>query len=71
MLNLTKRKNRSRKSNYKIEKALCKLIGNVVCGKTNENMRSIINVKLVSNKKDYLDGHQCQTICHKKHLIMI
>ena len=71
MLNLTKRKNRSRKSNYKIEKALCKLIGNVVCGKTNENMRSIINVKLVSNKKDYLDGHQHQVICHKKHLIMI
>ena len=35
-------------------KALYKLIYNVVYAKTMKNLRSRINIKLVSNKKDYL-----------------
>ena len=35
-------------------KALHKLIGNAVYGKTMENLRNRIDVKLASNKKDFL-----------------
>ena len=35
-------------------KALYKLINNAIYGKTMENFRNRINLKLVSNKKDYL-----------------
>ena len=38
----------------KVGKALYKLLNNIVHGKTMENLRYIINVRLVSNKKDYL-----------------
>ena len=35
-------------------KALCKLINNAVYGRTMENLRKRIDVRLVSNKKGYL-----------------
>ena len=49
MLNLIQKKNDGNDG-----KALYKLINNAVYGKTVENVRSRINVKLVRNKKDYL-----------------
>ena len=47
------RKNRSRK-NDKHGNALYKLMNNAVYGKTIESLGNRIDVKLVSNKKDYL-----------------
>ena len=46
--------NRSRKNGDKDVKPLCKLMNKAVYGKTTENLRNWIDVKLVSNKKDYL-----------------
>ena len=48
--------NRSRKNVDKDGKALYKLMTNAVCGKTMENLRNRIDVKIVSNKKYYLKG---------------
>ena len=53
MLNSTQKKNRSRKNRDKDVKALYKLMKDAV-HKKKENLRNRINVKLVSNKKDYL-----------------
>ena len=52
-------------------KALYKLMNNAVYGKTMENLRNRIDVKFVSNKKDYLNGHPNQAICHTKYLTII
>ena len=50
MLNLTHKKQRSRKNGGENWKALYKLITNAVYGKTIENVRNRIDVRLVSNK---------------------
>ena len=50
----TQKKNRSRKNCHKDRKALYKLMNNVVYRKLMENLRNIINLKILSNKKDYL-----------------
>ena len=42
------------KNGDKDGKVLCKLMNNAVYGKTVENLKNRIDVKLVSNKKDYL-----------------
>ena len=50
----TQKKNRSIKYGDKDRKALYKLMNNVVDRKLMENLRNTIDLKLVSNKKDYL-----------------
>ena len=42
------------KNGGKDEKALYKLMNNAVYGKAIENLRNRIDVKILSNKKDYL-----------------
>ena len=61
------KKNRSRKNGEKDGKALYKLMNNAVYGKTIENLRNRIDVKLVSNKKDYLKWtSKSSFMSHKK-----
>ena len=48
--NTNKRKN----AVYSFEKDFFKLINNSVCGKTMENLRKRISVKLINNSKDYV-----------------
>ena len=55
MLNSTHKKRiEAEKNGGKDGKELCKLMSNAVYGKTMENLRNKIDVKLVSNKKYYL-----------------
>ena len=61
------KKNRSRKNGEKDGKALYKLMNNAVYGKTIQNLRNRIDVKLVSNKKDYLKWtSKSSFMSHKK-----
>ena len=53
ILNSTHKKNRSSKNGDKDGKALCKSMDNAIYGKTMENARNVINVRLVNNKKTY------------------
>ena len=39
---------------------------NAVFDKTMEKLTNATDIRLVSNKKDYLNAHQNQVICHKK-----
>ena len=48
------KKNRSRKIGDKYRKGSYNLMNNAVYGKTMENWRKRIDMRLVSNKKDYL-----------------
>ena len=50
----TKKRIEAEKNNDKDGKALCKLINNAIYGKTMENLRNGIDVKLEHNGKDYL-----------------
>ena len=50
----TQKKNRSIKNGDKDRKALYKLMNNVVYRKLMQSLRNTIDLKLVSNKKNYL-----------------
>ena len=49
-----KKKIRSGRNYNKVGKALYKLMNNIACGKIMETLRNKTDVRLVSNKKDYL-----------------
>ena len=50
----TQKRIKAEKNGGKGGKALCRLTNNAVYGKTRENLRNRIDVKLVNNKKGYL-----------------
>ena len=54
MSNLTEKKNRSRKKCWRKWKSVLKLINDAVYGKKIGNLRSRIDLRLVSNEKDFL-----------------
>ena len=66
-----KKINRSRRNDDKDRKALYKLMNNVVYFKTLKNLRDGIDVKLVSNNKDYLKCTSKPNYMSKKYLTMI
>ena len=54
MLNSIEKKVEAEKNRNKDEKALYKLMSNAMYGNNVENLRKRIDVRLVSNEKDYL-----------------
>ena len=64
-----KKKNISRNKWRQVGKVLCKLMINTIRGKTMENVRNRIDVR-VANKSTQ-NGHQNQTICCTKYLTII
>ena len=46
-------------------------MNNAVFDKTMEKLTNATDIRLISNKKDYLNAHQNQVICHQKKLAMI
>ena len=52
--NAKNKKIRSGRNYNKVGKVLCKLMNNTACGKIMETLRNKTDVRLVSNKKDYL-----------------
>ena len=43
-------------------------MNNVVFDKTMEKLTNATDIRLISNKKDYLNAHQNQVICHQKKI---
>ena len=50
----TRKRIEAETNNDKDGKGLCKLRNNAIYGKTMENLKNRINVKLVNNEKDFL-----------------
>ena len=66
-----KHRREAKKDCDKDGKAWYKLINNAVYGKTMENLRNWIPVRLANNKKDCLKWASRPSYCHKKYLTMI
>ena len=66
----TQKRIEEEKNGDKDGKALYTSMSNAVCGKTMENLRNRIDVKLVSNKKDYLEWTSKPSYKSHKYLIM-
>ena len=71
MSNLTHKKIEAEKNADKFGKALYKLMSNAAYGKTMENVRNRIDIRIISNDKDYLKWISKPSYMSKKDLSMI
>ena len=56
-----------KEANNEADKNLCKLLNNAIYGKTMENMRKIIKIRITTNEKDFLKYASRPTyISHEK-----